>query len=280
MRNLIATPLLLGAALVASAAPAYAGTSAAQATTDGWVRLANLSPSAGTCDLYLYSFGNPQALMVLHNVNYGRVSAYAALPAGDYTVAMRMSGQPSNGPAVASTALMLMGNMQYTVAAMGAGTRDQFQTFVDSKAVPAGKTAVRILQAANSVTAVTADVGQQKIGSDLKFGDITHYQTLAPGTQLVSLATSAGQATADLSLPANSTHTLVVLDGSGGPRISDLTDAVGITASPQGGAATGLGGTAPGAESSPLPWLAMITGGVAAAVLGRWLRRRSSAAAR
>lgn len=278
MRNLIATSLVLGAALIASAAPAYAGTSAPRATTDGWVRLANLSPAAGTCDLYLYSFGNPKALIVLHNVGYGRVSSYTTLPAGDYTVAMRMSGQRANAPAVASTALMLMASMQYTVAAMGAGTHEQFQTFDDSSAVPAGKASVRVLQAA-SLTTETAEVGQQQVGNDLKFGDVTHYQTVAPGTQLVSLSTSAGRATADIPLSANSTHTLVVLDGSNGPQISELTDATGVTKSPQGGAATGFGGTAPLPGSSPLPWLAMIAAGIAATALGLWRRGRSVALA-
>lgn len=277
MRKLIATPLVLGAALIASAAPAYAGTSAPRATTDGWVRLANLSPAAGTCDLYLYSFGNPKALMVLRGVGYGRVSAYSTLPAGDYTVAMRMSGQAANGPAVASTVLMLMGDMQYTVAAMGSGAREQFQTFDDSSTVPAGKAAIRILQAAGQVTTETAEVGQQQVGGNLKFGDITHYRTVTPGTQLVSVSTSAGRATADVPLSANTTHTLVVLNGSDGPQITELTDTTGVTSIPHGAAATGFGGTAPRPASSPLPWLAMIAGGAVAAALGLWRRGRSAA---
>jgi uncharacterized protein DUF4397 len=272
MRKLIATPLVLGAVLLAPVAPAYASTAAAKATADGWVRLANLSPTAGTCDLYLYSFGNPRALMVLQDVNYGGVSSYSSLPAGDYTVAMRMSGQSANSPAVASTALMLMGNMEYTVAAMGKGAHEQFQTIDDSNDVPAGKTAVRILQAATGTT-VTADVGQQQVGRNLTFGDITHYETVTAGTRLVSLSTSAGRASTDIPLTPNSTHTLVVLDGAKGPRISDLTDAVGATLRPSGGAATGFGGTAPRPASSPLPWLAMIAAGALAAVFGR--RRRT-----
>jgi len=273
MRNLIATPFVLGAALLASSAPAYASAGAPQATTDGWVRLANLSPTAGPCDLYLYSFGNPKALIVQDNVVYGNVSDYAALPAGDYTVAMRMAGQPASSPAVTTTALMLMGNMEYTVAAMGTGVHDRLQTIDDSNDVGAGKTAVRVLQAATGTT-VTAQVGKEQVGSELKFGDITHYQTVAAGTEVVSLDTSTGKATTAIPLSANSTHTIVVLDGSKGPRITDLTDAVGAVTQPAGGAATGFGGTAPRPLSSPLPWLAMIGGGALAAVLGR--RRRAA----
>jgi hypothetical protein len=276
MKNPIATPLMIGAALIASAAPAYASAGAAQTKADGWVRLANLSPTAGSCDLYLYSFGNNKALMVLRNVDYGGVSSYTTLPAGDYTVAMRTSGQSVNSPAVASTALMLMGNMQYTVAAMGTGAHEKFQTIDDSSAVPSGKSAVRILQAADATTE-TADVGQQQVGSNLKFGDLTHYQTVTPGAQRVSVSTSAGQASTNVQLSPNSTHTLVVLTGSKGPQIAELTDAAGTTAQPTGGAATGFGGTAPRPASSPLPWLAMIGAGALAVVLGR--RRRSGSGA-
>jgi hypothetical protein len=273
MRTLIATPFVLGAALLASSAPAYASAGAAHAPADGWVRLANLSPTAGPCDLYLYSFGNPKALIVQKDVIYGNVSAYDALPAGDYTVTMRLTGQPANSRAVATSALMLMGNMEYTVAAMGTGTHDQLQTIDDSNDVAAGKTAVRILQAATGTT-VSAEVGRQQVGGGLKFGDITHYETVTAGTQQVSLDTSTGKATADIPLSANSTHTIVVLDGSKGPRITDLTDAVGAVLRPSGGAATGFGGTAPRPLSSPLPWLAMIGAVATAAPLGR--RRRTA----
>jgi hypothetical protein len=282
MRKLIATPIVLGAALIASAPGvagnvAYASTGAANATTDGWVRLANLSPTSGTCDLYLYSFGDPKALIVENDVNYGNVSTYATLPAGDYTVDMRLSGQSPTSPAVATAALMVMGNMEYTAAAMGSGTHEQLQVIDDSSTVPSGKSAVRILQAA-MLTTVTANVGQQQVGSNLRFGDVTHYQTVAAGTQRVSLDTSAGQTTASIALSPNSTHTLVILDGTKGPQIAELTDSAGASVQPSGGAATGFGGTAPQPGSSPYPWLAMIVAGLCAVGVGRW--RRSVSAAR
>jgi len=58
------------------------------------------------------------------------------------------------------------------------------------------------------------------------------------------------------------THTLVVLDGAGHLRLTDLEDAAGSAVRPQGGAATGLGGMAPRPASSPLPWLALIGAGL------------------
>jgi hypothetical protein len=78
-------------------------------------------------------------------------------------------------------------------------------------------------------------------------------------------------------------HTLVVLDGSSGLRIDNLTDAAGSTDRPKGGAATGFGGTAPKPGPGLLPWLGTLAGGLLLAVAGgfslRRSRRRTAAAA-
>jgi hypothetical protein len=79
----------------------------------------------------------------------------------------------------------------------------------------------------------------------------------------------------DVKLTAGSVHTLVVLDGSSGLRIDNLTDAAGSTDSPKGGAATGFGGTAPRAGPWLLPWLGTLGGGVLLAVAGGFGLRRS-----
>ena len=61
----------------------------APAASSGWVRLAHLSPDTPSVDVYLYSFGNPEAKIVLDHVGYGAVSPYQRLSVGRYTVAMR-----------------------------------------------------------------------------------------------------------------------------------------------------------------------------------------------
>ena len=69
-----------------SAVPAWAAPGA------GWGRLAHLSPNTPPVDVYLYSFGDPSARLVLRHVSYGTVSPYREVPAGDYTVSMRAAG--------------------------------------------------------------------------------------------------------------------------------------------------------------------------------------------
>src|SRR5262249_43868166 len=76
--------------LLAGAAPASASSGF------GWLRLAHLSPNPPPVDVYLYSFHNPTALIVVHHVAYGTISGYQKVPAGEYTVAMRAAGAASS----------------------------------------------------------------------------------------------------------------------------------------------------------------------------------------
>src|ERR1700693_4363935 len=91
---LAAVALLLGIPVAAYASSATTGT--------GWIRLTHLSPNTPPVDVYLYSFGNSNAQIVLHHVAYGTVSPYEAVTAGDYSVAMRASGASATSQPVLS----------------------------------------------------------------------------------------------------------------------------------------------------------------------------------
>ena len=113
-------PLLLGLGAVASASAASAsvGTSVSKsvsASDTGWIRLAHLSPNTPAVDVYLYSFGDSSALLVVHSVAYGTVSSYQPLAAGDYSVAMRAAGAAATSKPVLSASVDV-------VAARAAGT--------------------------------------------------------------------------------------------------------------------------------------------------------------
>ncbi len=71
-----------------------------------------------------------------------------------------------------------------------------------------------------------------------------------------------------------------MLDSASGLEVTDLMDAAGSAVMPTGGAATGLGGTAPKPASSPLPWLAAVAAGALLALAGGYRLRRVRAVAR
>ena len=269
---LAALPLLLLAIPAASAATASA------ATATGWIRLAHLSPNTPAVDVYLYSFGDSSAQIVLHHVAYGTVSPYEQVPAGDYTVAMRAAGAAASSAPVLSASVDVVAGHAYTVAGLGPESGLRLQVLDDQLTTPSGQALVRVIQASLKQSVVSVNWGGHMLQSSLKFGAVSSYQTVSPGTATLTVSGGGGQATASVPLAAGTVHTLVVLDGAKGLQIDNLLDAAGSGVDPAGGAGTGLGGMAPRAPSSPLPWLAAIGAGLLLATAGG-LRLRSRRAA-
>jgi len=72
-----------------------------------------------------------------------------------------------------------------------------------------------------------------------------------------------------------------VLDSSGnGLQIDPLEDAAGSTVMPNGGAATGLGGTASTPAPSPVLWVSLVAAGALIASAGAFRMRRVRSIAR
>ena len=268
------------AGLSLAAAPLALATPAASAADHvGWIQLAHLSPNTPAVDVYLYSFGNSSAQIVLKHVAYGTVSPFEQVAAGDYTVAMRGAGSPASSKPVLSTAVDVAAGHAYTVAGMGPASGLRLQIIPDVMTTPAGKALVRVIQASMQQNTVTVKGDGTKLASHLKFAQVTSFKAVSPGTFSVHAKGSTESATASIALTAGSVHTLVVLDEPGTLSIDNLTDAVGSTGIPAGAPATGLGGTAPRPGAALLPWAAAAITGVIMAAGGITLvsRRRRPA---
>ena len=278
--------MLTGAALLTAATVAGPATAAGAASTapasagTGWVRCAHLSPNTPAVDVYMYSFGDPTALMVLKHVSYGTVSEYMKVKAGEYTAAMRPAGAPASTSPVLSANLMVHAGHAYTVAGMGPAKGLRLQVLDDALATPRGKSLVRVIQASLKEHQVTVKAGTDTLASDLAFSRVTQYGKDSPGTWDVRASGGTEDWSGRVKLTAGSIHTLVVLDSASGLKVTDLMDAAGSSMMPSGGAGTGLGGTAPGPAPSPLPWLAGLAGGLALVTAAGIRLRRSRAVAR
>ncbi len=267
-------PLSLALALVGAAPSA-----AAQGT--GWIRWGNWSPSAPDFDIYLNSFGSSSGPTVIRHVRYGHVSSYMTLPTGQYTIAMRDSGAAATTTPTLSASVQVTPGMAYTIVSMGPASHLGVQVLKETMKSSPGKALVRVVQESVQQHRVTVTDGSRRLGGPLQLGGYTGYLSLSPGLQAIRAAGYSETTTERVSLPANTIHTLVVLDKPGGLRIHSLQDAVGSRAMPAGGAATGLGGTAPQAPGiSPMLWLATIAGGALLAAMGmiRLQRTRRRAA--
>ena len=241
----------------------------------GWVRCANLSQGMPE-DVYLYSFGNPENPTVLRHEGYGGVSSYMAVSAGEYTVAVRPVGAAASSPASITTSFMVSAGTNYTVASIGFATGRRLKVLQDRMAGPSGEALVRVIQASSKQPRVTVSIGADTLARQLAFGSVTTYQVVRPGIPTVVFSTPDGHAVMPVALAAGSVHTLVVLDGTSGLKIDNLTDAAASQPAAKGGAATGLGGTAPGAPAPSLaPWLVTLAAGLLLAVAGTFGLRRS-----
>jgi Domain of unknown function (DUF4397) len=241
-------------ALLALVAP----TASAQVTTNGngYVRLAHLSPNTPAVDVYLYSFGDSSAQLVLHHVIYGTVSPFEPLAAGEYTVAMRAAGAAASTKPVLSTTLSVTGGDAYTVAGMGPASGLRLAVFSDPLTTPSGDALVQVIQASLLQDTVTVTAGGQTLTSALQFGNATSFITVPAGTWSVRAAGPSETTTQQVTLAAGTVHTLVVLDDPGKLGIDDLLDAAGSTVAPASGVQTGFGGAAPRPGAPLLPWLA------------------------
>ena len=265
-------------ASASAAAAAVAGSAAAPGATHlGWLRLAHLSPNTPAVDVYLYSFGDPSAMIVLKHVTYGTVSGYQAVPSGEYTVAMRGAGASADSKPVLSTTVDVVAGKAYTVAGMGPASGLRLQILKDALVTPPGKALVRIIQASLQQHKVTVTAAGKTLARGLPFAAVTSYQMVSPGTWNVRAAGPTESARQSIVLAAGTIHTLVILDDPGRLTIDNLVDAAGSRLLPAGAAATGLGGTAPVPASSPVPWLVTLAAGLLVTFAGISRLRRSRA---
>jgi Domain of unknown function (DUF4397) len=245
----------------------------------GWLRLAHLSPNTPAVDVYLYSFGNPKALVVVPHVAYGTVSAYKVVKAGEYTVAMRSVGASATSKPVLSTNLDVHPGGAYTVAGLGPFAALRLQVMRDRLRTPKGKVLIRVIQASLQQHLITTRAGHRVLVPDQKFATVSRYQTIRPGTWMVRSSGAGQRASSRVKLTADSIHTIVILDHTHHLALDPLEDAAGSRVVPSVAPQTGLGGTAAQPGAPLLPWGGAMGAGLLLTVAGGLALRRRRAPA-
>src|SRR5215470_3841501 len=207
---------------VAMASVPAASAATAHHTNSGWIRLAHLSPNTPPVDVYLYSFGNSHAMIVLHHVAYGTVSPYEKVTAGEYTVAMRGVGASPTSQPVLSTSVPITAGNAYTVAGMGPAKGLRLQVIPDRLTTPPGKSLVRVIQASLHYQKITVDANHRTLAKNIDFAHVTSYVSTPPGSFDVHFAGMGAKGSSNISLAAGTIHTLVVLDSKNGLQIANL----------------------------------------------------------
>ncbi len=271
----------LASGVALASVPAASAAMAHHHGNTGWIRLAHLSPNTPPVDVYLYSFGNSHAMIVLHHVSYGTVSEYQRVTAGEYTVAMRGVGASPTSQPVLSTSVQVAAGGAYTVAGMGPAKGLRLQVIPDRLTTPPGKSLVRVIQASLRYQKITVDANHRTLAKNIDFAHVTDYVSTSPGSFDVHFAGMGAKGSSDIALTAGTIHTLVVLDSShNGLQIANLEDSAGSAVAPSGGADTGLGGTAPGPAPSSALWVGLVAAGALITAAGAFRLRKVRSNAR
>ncbi len=269
--------LTAATATVVFAAVALLPPGPATAATNGYVRLAHLSPDTPAVDVYLRAKEGTAKERVFPGVEYGALSDYLRLAAGTYTVAMRKAGAPSTEAPVLTTEVALGDGQAYTVAGVGRYADLGLKVIQDDLSLPpSGQAKVRIVQA--SVQAPVLDVavrGGAGIADDVAFADTTDYRQVEPGRWTVRVQPAGGTNASDLpcTLAAGSVYSLLILDAKAGLKAQLHRDAGRQGVVPTGGLATGAGGLAP----SPWPVAGLLATGAAILAAAVLVGRRRAA---
>ena len=256
--------------------------SASAAAATGFISLGNLSATPSPVDVYLYSSGDSSPQVVDRGVAYGTILPYQQVNAGDYSVKMRTAGSSASSNPVWSVNLTVKAGGTYTVVPLRTSAQQgQLKVIDNNLTTPKGKSFVRVIQADINQQQVTfhcscAAGAPGNITTDAAPGSVSPQVPIPAGTWTMSATSSGAKESLPVTLTAGTVHTEIVIAApSGGIENLNLTDAAGAGQAPAGGASTGFGGTAPHPAGSPLPWLAIIGGGVLLILMGGWQLRRN-----
>lgn len=248
-RTLAVLLAAVAAVLLISVAPgATAATAAQEAPGEETARLRAGHFVAGALgDVTVEAEGR----VLAERLAYGTVSDYQELPPGTYTVSFRPVDAPPSGAPLASTEVTLGPGAAGSAVVAGAPDAVEAKAFLADLTPPApGAGRVRLVHLAPGVPAVDARVRQGvHLFEDVVFGEATSYvdvpegaydlEMLRAGTEQVLLAVRG------VTVASGSVYTMVGTGGGEQPvEVRGFVDAAGTGATPAGGVATGLGGTA------------------------------------
>jgi hypothetical protein len=243
----------VAAAVVLAGSPAFAANQPATA----YIRAAHFSPTTPGVDVYLTPFSGATTKAWLTGVRYGTVSPYQTLPAGTYTVSMRLAGAPASSPPALSWELVAKAGSAYTVAGVGSGKAVHGVVIRDRLAAPpSGDGSVRVIQAASRAPVVSVAAARGPvIAKAAQFSTVTRYDTVRAGDRRITASSTSNPhvtSSAALDLRSGQVKSVLVLDNRGkGITVRVLLDSAADGVAPVGSVDAGAGGTARAVTSSP-----------------------------
>lgn len=207
----------------------------------GMLRIAHLSPSTPSVDMYASGADLPPT-KIASSVSYRGLTPYFTEPAGTYTLQARPAGaSPDSAPALSVTVEVPAGTAQTaSYVDAGANRPPELEVLNDETALAApGSAAVRVVQGAANLGPLDVQaVGGPRFAQTLFYGSATPYVTLPARPFRMDLRTGMG-ATGKVAAPltSGSVSSLVVTREPDGELVGELVaDAASAVPTPGPGA--------------------------------------------
>jgi hypothetical protein len=278
---------LAATALTVSFAWGLPAPAALASPSTGYLRVGHFVPGAAAAGVSL----DGQTLVPA--LTFQQVTPYVSVPAGQHILAVTVPGA-DGGPAqkVSATETVEPGQhltVLVTASATASGSLSISSFTDDLSPPPAGDAKVRFIDAlaslpmlGGSLTSVpSAEAGDPVVVPPTPVDLASPYLDVQAGSYNVAFTNARTGTTVltgkDWPVSAGTVASLVVLQGSTGPTLEVLKDAVGASSMPTGGMQTGAGGMALRAHGPDFDWLwfGLGLGLVVAVAFGGVLSRRT-----
>lgn len=228
---------LLGLLLLVTAGSLSMAPVAGAQEPTGQIRLGHLSPTTQAVDITLSGPEGASSVdqRVASDAGYGAVTKYLSLVPGRYAISMRPAGSDPNAPAPLSAGLQIAPGTAQTLLFFdnGAGGSVRGELVNDDLDAPdATDGKVRLVQGADGLPPLQAlAVDGPKLATDLSYGTITDYATIAAKVWSVRLSAGGQTLAGKLPVGGGSVNTVVVTkDKTGKLAVTPLVDLAGLPA--------------------------------------------------
>lgn len=254
-RWIVVTGLSAMALALCAASPALAKGARAAAPVTGFARAGHFAPGKGPVDLLV------DGKVAAKGLTYKHVTPYLAVPAGPHSFVLRTP----EGKVVLRAEAGIPANGAVTIGAVTTRAGLAGNVYDDHLQTPKPGTAlVRFVHTAPAAAKVDISIaGGQDLAKNVGYPSATQYRAIKAGTYDINVRSVKTKKlllhiTKWTAAPGSQSSVVLVNTSKGTLDAVPFTDSAMAPATPQGAAATGLGGTAP-KPSGETGWLSAPT---------------------
>jgi hypothetical protein len=166
----------------------------AHADSMAFIRIVHASPDAGTVDVFV------DGKKTLSNFQFGTVTPYTPIPAGNHSIQVALIGQGPNA-AILAQSITVSAGTTYTVAALGTKASGySLQVFTDNNQVPWNQASLRVYHLSPGLGTASITSNGNVIINGLAYKQASSYFTEPGGSYTFTIAT--GTTSGDETVPA------------------------------------------------------------------------------